>query len=666
MDPAPEHAFQAIGVASTSNAATSSSGAGGGLASSSSPPLGYGASGGAVINRGLGDGTGALLEHSPAARSSKAPSEQPSEFSSWHDDASSSLATLSVGDRTITVNTQRMRMGEHLKGKLQGMIRQRFENYLRITQTLQNDTGKLAALECELRVPDWNANSVRTSISCNEDGTFLVYLIPDHTLIAALGSQGPSGASSAGSDHNDGSEAAGGGVSTAPNGLTMVNSPTTPVGTASTLISGEHHARRQVSQGRTEDSSTQSDCREMLRRWVAQVCEFGMSGRCHSLTALFHFGYTAWKQLCGDAKQSITRNAGGAPSSPIALSGGSNRGGGRRAANGSIREASDHGHIAEEEEKRPDDREDDAPVAPIPFVTDSAASEEVGPAVDESAAGVIEAPRADIAAGEAPSPLGSEQPLIQLLSAARLAADAERHHQALELCAEGIALARSSPSLTFRPRSSSAASSSAAPVHLGHVRISENDPGSVDASCVLWQLLLIRSNVQVQLHSFRAALSDAEELISLQPTCAEGYYWQAIALQGLGHVQEALEALMSALEYEPQNSVFQQAFTFLFEDISATSEGGRPSPRSQRRSVAVASASSDVAGSASGALPRRPPRGGWQRGGGGLARDALSTTTQATHLSSRSTTPSEVSEPLARSSSNDSLSVAGAVFEEPP
>merc|ERR1712159_400494 len=25
-----------------------------------------------------------------------------------------------------------------------------------------------------------------------------------------------------------------------------------------------------------------------------------MSGRCHSLTALFHFGYNAWKQLLGD------------------------------------------------------------------------------------------------------------------------------------------------------------------------------------------------------------------------------------------------------------------------------------------------------------------------------------------------------------------------------
>eukprot|EP00435_Cladocopium_sp_Y103_P036750 s2351_g9.t1 len=46
-------------------------------------------------------------------------------------------------------------------------------------------------------------------------------------------------------------------------------------------------------------------------------------------------------------------------------------------------------------------------------------------------------------------------------------------------------------------------------------------------------------------------------------------------------------------------------------------------------------------------------------------RDALSTTTQATHLSSRSTTPTEVSEVLSRSSSNDSLYVdSAAAFDE--
>ncbi|CAJ1358193.1 unnamed protein product [Effrenium voratum] len=45
-------------------------------------------------------------------------------------------------------------------------------------------------------------------------------------------------------------------------------------------------------------------------------------------------------------------------------------------------------------------------------------------------------------------------------------------------------------------------------------------------------------------------------------------------------------------------------------------------------------------------------------------RDALSTTTQATHLSSRSTTPTEVSEVVSRSSSNDSLYVDSAAFEE--
>eukprot|EP00439_Symbiodinium_sp_Y106_P000842 s905_g1.t1 len=81
-----------------------------------------------------------LLEQSPAR--SKAPSDPPSDFSSWHDDASSSLAPSGTArDGTITVNPLVMRMGEHLKGKLQGMIRQRFENYIHITKSEQQATS---------------------------------------------------------------------------------------------------------------------------------------------------------------------------------------------------------------------------------------------------------------------------------------------------------------------------------------------------------------------------------------------------------------------------------------------------------------------------------------------------------------------------------------------
>ena len=68
-----------------------------------------------------------------------------------------------------------MRMGDHLKGKLQGMMRQRFENYLHIVKTLQNDIGKLAVLTCELRLSDRHSSAAggasptfRVSISCNE------------------------------------------------------------------------------------------------------------------------------------------------------------------------------------------------------------------------------------------------------------------------------------------------------------------------------------------------------------------------------------------------------------------------------------------------------------------------------------------------------------------
>eukprot|EP00435_Cladocopium_sp_Y103_P042804 s1649_g11.t3 len=147
----------------------------------SAHPLAFSYPGGASSS----DGPAILLEQSPAR--SKAPSDGPSEFSSWHDDASSSLAPSGTArDGTITVNPLIMRMGEHLKGKLQGMIRQRFENYLHIIKTLQNDIGKLAALTCELRMADHHASAaaggsptIRVSISCNEDGTFVVYTVPD-------------------------------------------------------------------------------------------------------------------------------------------------------------------------------------------------------------------------------------------------------------------------------------------------------------------------------------------------------------------------------------------------------------------------------------------------------------------------------------------------------
>ncbi|CAE8652721.1 unnamed protein product [Polarella glacialis] len=153
---------------------------------------------------------------------------------------------------------------------------------------------------------------------------------------------------------------------------------------------------------------------------------------------------------------------------------------------------------------------------------------------------------------------------------------------------------------------------------------------------------------------------EAEELIALEPTCAEGYYWQSVALQGLGHGQEALEALMSALEYEPQNSLYQGVFTALFEEIYAHEQEGSLNSHAEVHGDAPVTGDAAVGATqppSTEVLARRP------RGTG--PRDALSTTTQATHLSSRSTTPTEVSEVLSRSSSNDSLyDEAGATFDE--
>jgi len=526
---------------------------------SSAHPLAFSYPGGASSS----DGPAVLLEQSPAR--SKAPSDGPSEFSSWHDDASSSLAPSGTArDGTITVNPLVMRMGEHLKGKQQGLIRQRFENYLQITRTLQNDIGKLAALTCELRLADHHgsaaladreSSSMRVSISCNEDGTFVVYTVPD--AAGVLGSQCSTPASSESqasveehqeNDHEN----------------------------ASVLPTGD-------------DSKTEGD---LQSQWVHKVCEFGMSGRCHSLTALFHFGYTTWKQLMHG-----TQSAWGMES---------------------VEDVSP-GHIAEEEQ-----------IQEVP--------KEEGLLPAEDACGLLSSP-------------GAEDPrsLEQLLHCARLHAENERLRQASELCTEALHLLWSKLSLLPPPHPecgrsiSLASSSSSAPAPVAVVwRGIARDVVVPDESCgILCELLCLRASAYAQMQQYADALVDAEEVISIQPTCADGYYWQCVAFQGMGREKEALDALMSALEFEPQNAFYQQLLTALFEDMSDNPhrEGPRPDVEEPARAAEV--------------LPRR----------GGRPRDALSTTTQATHLSSRSTTPTEVSEVLSRSSSNDSLYV-DAAFEE--
>eukprot|EP00434_Breviolum_minutum_P025916 symbB.v1.2.022911.t1/scaffold2052.1/size91004/6 len=290
-------------------------------------------------------------------------------------------------------------MGEHLKGKQQGLIRQRFENYLQITRTLQNDIGKLAALTCELRLADHHgsaaladreSSSMRVSISCNEDGTFVVYTVPD--AAGVLGSQCMDpGAHLKDSDmefwkqadaaqtlHKDlvrkyrlrqvqssGDKAseiwtAYGSLEELLEGMEQRylelcqanDTEDEPLGERSDDSDGHRHLvdslqqrlldQQMIAQKLREDLSAQKleeeraqeaevkllaeakvfeasveehqendhenasvlptgdDSKtegDLQSQWVHKVCEFGMSGRCHSLTALFHFGYTTWKQL---------------------------------------------------------------------------------------------------------------------------------------------------------------------------------------------------------------------------------------------------------------------------------------------------------------------------------------------------------------------------------
>jgi len=552
-----------------------------------------------------------LLEQSPATRASKAPSDGPSEFSSWHDDASSSLATCSAGDRTITVNTQRMRMGEHLKVKLEGMIAQRFENYLRIIQTLQNDTGKLAALECELRFPARNGGRAmaRISISCNEDGTFLVYLVPTLAMPAV---RGPSIASSSSAQGECGE------IGDATDNALPQQMPELSTNGADNIAGAA-----------SSWSSPEESGDLLLRNWIEQVSEFGTSGQCHSLTAFFHFGYDTWKQILGDSRIEGLWQVGTAEETPA--------------------------HIAEEEERpREEQREEANPVVAPP------------PPVEEP--GVAPQPIEEPADQRPSSP-------VAVLNAARKAVECEHFVQAVELCTEGLALAESvlhrhgsdvpshsavtllqTASGSTGPAPGGVGAAAAAAAAAAATGTSPDSP-EAEAAAAAWQLLSLRASVQARLRNFRSALEDAEELISLQPTCAEGYYWQSVAMQGMGHLQEALESLMSALEYEPQNPLFSQAFNSLFEEISAVS-GER-----SRRSRSAEAATSDTAASTAAVIASEA--GVLHRGSRGRAGDALSTTTQATHLSSRSTTPTEVSAPLSRSSSNDSLYVMGAAFEDP-
>eukprot|EP00927_Polykrikos_kofoidii_P018795 TRINITY_DN18756_c0_g2_i2.p1 TRINITY_DN18756_c0_g2~~TRINITY_DN18756_c0_g2_i2.p1 ORF type:complete len:716 (+),score=131.85 TRINITY_DN18756_c0_g2_i2:82-2148(+) len=677
---------------------------------SSSTMRGFG-SGQGMGAASSGEG-GPIFEQSPAARSNKAPSEPPSDFSSWHDDASSTLATGSAGDlgRIITVNMQHARMGEHLKGKLQGMIRQSFENYLRIIQTLQNDTGKLAALECELRLPierNGSSASARTSISCNEDGTFLVYSLPEVLGSAAVpgslsassaGSQ-PGGESSTANElHSAAAVATGGGsvprvaassAAIAATGFTPglvtpgVAAPVSVSDAAAAVAAGyvsSTPAANDAVAGGGPANGELAETLELTRRWVEQVSEYGLSGRCHSLTALFHFGYNSWKQMMGGSRASSRTHLwadsaaqGGQIAEEDELRVGAEGSLQRFAgavATGTGQASTTIGQV--EPPSSPPRGCEDLGVPPSPQSAAMAAMDqeaehprpESGPAAaassyEETAAAVA----SEIAAATQRPPV---ETAASIFEAAQLAASCEHDRQALELCAEGMQLVRQQLPASSGPRvarsrtrrlpenaASTSTSSSAAPP-LPPSPAGKDDEVNPEAFLLLWQFLVLRASLQERLRQYTRCLKDAEELISLQPTCAEGYYWQFVALQGLDHTQEASEALLSALEYEPQNPLFQQAFTSLFDEISGSS-----AERPPLAAVARAPRAPGARGASSGARAPVPNR----RSRAALG-DALSTTTQATHLSSRSTTPTEVSAPLSRSSSDDDLYAGNVVFEE--
>jgi len=353
----------------------------------------------------------------------------------------------------------------------------------------------------------------------------------------------------------------------------------------------------------TEVSSQTCGAGQLLRSWVEQVSEFGMSGRCQSLTALFHFGYTLWSAC----KRGVCVGDGSLPA------------GGEMPAK-----------IAEEEERTKDEFCEDIRMMPE---------------FQEPACIAFSGASSAAAASACSSELKDGQFVTRLLMAAQKAADSEQYQQALELCAEALAtvtgvhessswsstssVVPSLPSAACAPRERRPSSSGSA--------LPLNEEGAL----AVQQILLLRASIQVTLRKFNLALQDAEKLISLQPTCAEGYYYQSVALQGMDRGQEALEALMAALEYDPQNSLFQHTFTSLFEDISSSAN------------PAVAP-------------PAAPPVLHGRRSRRDQLGDALSMTTQATHLSSRSTTPTEVSAPQSRSSSHDSMYINEATTGDAP
>jgi len=144
------------------------------------------------------------------------------------------------------------------------------------------------------------------------------------------------------------------------------------------------------------------------------------------------------------------------------------------------------------------------------------------------------------------------------------------------------------------------------------------------------QLLLLRASTYIRLGDNLQAVRDCEQVLQGDPTSVNAYSRHAEALNSLGKSEEALDSIMTAMECDPQNSEIQEAFSFMFNNVA------QQRARSER----------EVSRHNSEGIPTRA-----------ISRarlpDVLSTTTRATRLSSKSTTPTDQS-PSGRSSTEDS------------
>eukprot|EP00397_Hematodinium_sp_SG-2012_P019911 GEMP01020486.1.p1 GENE.GEMP01020486.1~~GEMP01020486.1.p1 ORF type:complete len:518 (+),score=128.23 GEMP01020486.1:139-1692(+) len=487
------------------------------------------------------DGAGFGPAYSPSARS--LPPSDPSDFSSWHgEDTTSSRGSHGM----FIVNLIRdgngligPPIGDHLKNKLKNMIQQKFDGFLVIKNTDQNEKGKLVTVECDLTIS--NDELVRIDISCNEDNTF--FIIPS-------------------------------------------------------LEGADRH-------GMTPEKAGE------VQRWIEQVSNFGMSGACMSLSAFLHYGFNVWKQ-------SPLRPRAKAPRSPTVEA---------VAKELIIHDPRRDGELANDMLAPRD-----AAVVAAPLSRDALAAHAVVPGDQHSLAkgtqvmdnNICSVPRdvggagadgagRDMKGKEGDAWSGASSGQASLGSgAARLA---KMPLSLKSMLAQAHAAAYEHDYATCVALTSDALKSDAA---------------SWDMT-VANELLLLRSFAYIRQRQNVQALRDCEQVIQNNPTCVAGYSRQAEALHGMGKLDEALEAIMCAMEYDPQDSEIQEAFTVLFNDVSRA--------RARRERSAVTSSHRAVA----------PP--------GSLSRvrlaDAVSTTTQATRLSSKSTTPTDQS-PGSRSSSNDS------------